>query len=121
MKILIIHRFPAYYRSARRVYGSSRSDSAHTSAEETSEQVEISTGSPHAILRDHVQSGCEIYPQASAGRTENLCLAQDVMNTINGEPVFLSLLAVTENDNAIDRIGSRFQREDKAKLLVEYH
>ncbi|GFU43670.1 hypothetical protein TNCV_3070591 [Trichonephila clavipes] len=34
-------------------------------------QVEISTGSAHAILRDHAQSCCEICSQASVGGKKN--------------------------------------------------
>ncbi|GFW91544.1 transposable element Tcb1 transposase [Trichonephila clavipes] len=36
------------------------------------EQFEISVGSPHAILWDHAQSGCEIFPQDSVSGTEKL-------------------------------------------------
>ncbi|GFV35190.1 hypothetical protein TNCV_619871 [Trichonephila clavipes] len=51
---------------------------------ETAEQVEISTGSPRAILSDHEQNGCEICPQASVGGTEkfHLAVSHDLLDTI---------------------------------------
>ncbi|GFV72145.1 hypothetical protein TNCV_2460781 [Trichonephila clavipes] len=76
------------------------------SVQETAKQVEISTGSSHAVLYDHGQSGCEIFSQASVGGKEKLCLQvlQDLLDTIDDKPGFLQLLAVLKNENATDRV-----------------
>ncbi|GFW08517.1 hypothetical protein TNCV_2775391 [Trichonephila clavipes] len=73
---------------------------------DTIEQVEINASYPHAILRDQAQSGCEICSQAFVGGTETLLLAvaQDLLDTINAKPGSLQLLAVSKNQNVIEKI-----------------
>ncbi|GFT45747.1 hypothetical protein TNCV_2671781 [Trichonephila clavipes] len=54
------------------------------------EQVEICTGTPHAMLCDPVQRGCEICSKASVYGTQKLHFAagQDLLDNINAEPGF---------------------------------
>ncbi|GFX45613.1 hypothetical protein TNCV_176061 [Trichonephila clavipes] len=73
---------------------------------ETAEQFEISKGSLHTILCDHMQIACEMYSQIlSVGQKElRLAVAQNLLKTIKVEHGFLRLLAITEKENVIDRI-----------------
>ncbi|GFU30117.1 hypothetical protein TNCV_1925281 [Trichonephila clavipes] len=73
---------------------------------ETDEQVEISTGSAHAILCEHAQSGCEIGFQASVVGIEKLRLpvVHDLLDATNVETGFLRLLVVPENGKTTNRV-----------------
>ncbi|GFS66830.1 hypothetical protein TNCV_230301 [Trichonephila clavipes] len=64
-------------------------------------------------------------PKLRFGGTEKrrLVVAQDLMDTINIEPSFLRLLAVPNNENAINRLLFSERRGDKTKHngRVEHH
>ncbi|GFW90400.1 hypothetical protein TNCV_3509471 [Trichonephila clavipes] len=73
---------------------------------ELDEEVEISshTGSSRAILCDHAQSGCEFYSPSLCWRNRKTPSCRCTESTRHYEPCFSQLLAVPENENAIERI-----------------
>ncbi|GFU65533.1 hypothetical protein TNCV_634561 [Trichonephila clavipes] len=98
------YRFKSNWTSVKSDQGSGRPQTAQNTAvvekrenlimkdryltvPETTEQIEITSGSPYAVLCYHVQSDCEICSQASVGGTERILLVvtQDLQDTINAK------------------------------------
>ncbi|GFX46825.1 hypothetical protein TNCV_4039711 [Trichonephila clavipes] len=79
----------------------------HSGRPQTARNAALVEKVENLIVKDrHTTRGCEICSQASDGGTEkfHLAVTQNLPNTINAEAGFLRLLAVLENEYAIDRI-----------------
>ncbi|GFX88810.1 hypothetical protein TNCV_1558551 [Trichonephila clavipes] len=76
--------------------------------------VEINTYSSHVILCVHAQSGCGISSQATVGGTER-APSRSCTGPTGHYPVFMRRLAISENENAIERILSSEYILEKAE------